>query len=124
MRSAANSSQGALMVATLCGLMVGSCMCSSSTTGTNPDSGPIDAGAADGGANDGGRDGGPGEDSGTQSDSGLSGIQKIQHIVVIMQENRSFDEYFGTFPGVNGIVLPDGGISPVCLPANGTGPGP
>jgi phospholipase C len=36
-----------------------------------------------------------------------------------MQENRSFDEYFGTFPGVNGIVLSDGGLSPVCLASNG-----
>jgi phospholipase C len=32
-----------------------------------------------------------------------SGIQKIQHVVMIMQENRSFDNYFGTYPGANGI---------------------
>ncbi len=38
------------------------------------------------------------------------GIHKIQHVVMIMQENRSFDSYFGTYPGVNGI--PGG----VCLP--------
>ncbi|HWG09109.1 MAG TPA: alkaline phosphatase family protein [Solirubrobacteraceae bacterium] len=31
------------------------------------------------------------------------GIHKIQHVVMIMQENRSFDSYFGTYPGVNGI---------------------
>ena len=31
------------------------------------------------------------------------GIHKITHVVVIMQENRSFDEYFGTFPGADGI---------------------
>jgi phospholipase C len=45
----------------------------------------------------------------------LSGIHKIQHVVVIMQENRSFDTYFGTYPGADGI--PHG----VCLPdpANG-----
>jgi phospholipase C len=30
-------------------------------------------------------------------------IHKIRHVVVIMQENRSFDSYFGTFPGANGI---------------------
>ena len=23
----------------------------------------------------------------------------IQHVVIIMQENRSFDSYFGTYPG-------------------------
>jgi phospholipase C len=31
------------------------------------------------------------------------GIHKIEHVVVIMQENRSFDSYFGTYPGANGI---------------------
>ena len=31
------------------------------------------------------------------------GIHKIRHVVVIMQENRSFDTYFGTYPGANGI---------------------
>ena len=34
----------------------------------------------------------------------------IQHVVIIMQENRSFDSYFGTYPGANGIP-PN-----VCLP--------
>src|SRR6267142_2361736 len=33
----------------------------------------------------------------------LVGIHKIRHIVVIMQENRSFDSYFGTYPGAEGI---------------------
>ncbi len=37
-------------------------------------------------------------------------IHKIKHVVVIMQENRSFDSYFGTFPGADGI--PAG----VCVP--------
>src|SRR5438445_13314670 len=31
------------------------------------------------------------------------GIRKIQHVVMIMQANRSFDTYFGTYPGANGI---------------------
>jgi phospholipase C len=30
-------------------------------------------------------------------------LQSIKHIVVIMQENRSFDHYFGTFPGAEGL---------------------
>ena len=33
----------------------------------------------------------------------LTGIHKIKHVVVIMQENRSFDSYFGTYPGADGI---------------------
>jgi len=40
----------------------------------------------------------------------IDGIQNIQHVVMIMQENRSFDSYFGTYPGANGI--PAG----VCVP--------
>jgi phospholipase C len=31
------------------------------------------------------------------------GIHTIKHVVMIMQENRSFDSYFGTYPGANGI---------------------
>ena len=30
-------------------------------------------------------------------------IHKIKHVVIIMQENRSFDSYFGTYPGADGI---------------------
>jgi phospholipase C len=35
--------------------------------------------------------------------AGLTGIHKIRHVVIIMQENRSFDSYFGTYPGADGI---------------------
>ncbi|MGA3017287.1 MAG: alkaline phosphatase family protein [Bryobacteraceae bacterium] len=38
------------------------------------------------------------------------GLEKIQHFVFIMQENRSYDHYFGTYPGSEG--LPPG----VCVP--------
>ncbi|MBV9365665.1 MAG: hypothetical protein JOY89_15625 [Solirubrobacterales bacterium] len=34
---------------------------------------------------------------------GLTGIHKIRHVVIIMQENRSFDSYFGTYPSADGI---------------------
>ncbi len=30
-------------------------------------------------------------------------IHLIRHVVIIMQENRSFDAYFGTYPGADGI---------------------
>jgi hypothetical protein len=33
----------------------------------------------------------------------VNGIFKIKHVVMIMQENRSFDHYFGTYPGADGI---------------------
>jgi phospholipase C len=43
------------------------------------------------------------------------GIAKIKHVVIIMQENRSFDSYFGTFPGADGIEMQDG-TPTACLP--------
>jgi phospholipase C len=50
-------------------------------------------------------------------DGGGSGnIPKIKHVVIIMQENRSFDHYFGTFPGADGIAMDDAGIPLACLP--------
>ena len=33
----------------------------------------------------------------------VPGMNKIKHVVMIFQENRSFDSYFGTFPGADGI---------------------
>src|SRR5579859_6564760 len=44
------------------------------------------------------------------------GIHKIKHVIVIMQENRSFDEYFGTFPGVDGLVRDASGQFTECVP--------
>ncbi|HYU75036.1 MAG TPA: alkaline phosphatase family protein [Ktedonobacteraceae bacterium] len=41
-------------------------------------------------------------------------IHKIQHVVVIMQENRSFDSYFGTYPGADGIPMQNG-VPTVCV---------
>jgi len=43
--------------------------------------------------------------------SDSSGIHKIKHVVIIMQENRSFDSYFGTYPGADGIPTADGRFS-------------
>src|ERR1700722_2698053 len=46
--------------------------------------------------------GGSGSSGGKISQT--QGIQKIQHIVFIIKENRSFDQYFGTFPGADGAT--------------------
>src|SRR5712692_3894870 len=32
------------------------------------------------------------------------GMHKIKHVVFIIKENRSFDHYFGTFPGADGAT--------------------
>jgi phospholipase C len=49
------------------------------------------------------------------SDTAGTGIHKIQHVIIVMQENRSFDSYFGTFPGADGIPM-SGGEPTVCVP--------
>ena len=41
--------------------------------------------------------------------------QAIQHVIIIMQENRSFDHYFGTYPNVAGIPMKNG-VPTVCVP--------
>jgi phospholipase C len=52
--------------------------------------------------------------------SSESGINKIKHVVIIMQENRSFDSYFGTFPGAAGIPMRNG-VPTVCSPDPASG---
>lgn len=48
------------------------------------------------------------------SNTSKGDIHKIQHIVIIMQENRSFDTYFGTYPGADGIPMQNG-VPTVCV---------
>ena len=38
--------------------------------------------------------------------------QKIKYVFVLFQENRSFDHYFGTFPGVNGLFTRPAAATP------------
>jgi phospholipase C len=42
----------------------------------------------------------------TMNNPPRGGLDSIEHIVILMQENRSFDHYFGTFPGVRGFADP------------------
>jgi phospholipase C len=56
----------------------------------------------------------------TKSTSPEQGIHKIRHVVVVMQENRSFDSYFGTYPGADGIPMKNGQPT-VCSPDPSTG---
>ena len=50
--------------------------------------------------------------------------QKIKYVFVLFQENRSFDHYFGTYPGANGLYSTYPGANPadpMAVPANQTG---
>lgn len=44
---------------------------------------------------------------GTHS-AGPEGLKKIDHILVVYLENRSFDNLYGLFPGANGLAQADG----------------
>jgi phospholipase C len=44
-------------------------------------------------------------DGGSDMSVVVNNLSLIKHIVIIMQENRSFDHYFGTFPGAEGIPV-------------------
>jgi len=39
----------------------------------------------------------------SKSSSGPASLNDIKHVVILMQENRSFDHYYGTMPGVRGF---------------------
>jgi phospholipase C len=51
---------------------------------------------------------------GSPSPELIQARSRIKHIVVIMQENRSFDTYFGTYPGVDGFPRKAGKFT-VCV---------
>ncbi len=51
----------------------------------------------------------------TPQPAGAADIHKIKHVIVIMQENRSFDTYFGTYPGADGLPQANGQFT-VCVP--------
>ena len=57
--------------------------------------------------------------------AGTGTIQDVQHVVILMQENRSFDHYFGTLRGVRGFSDPNilvfqNGSSDLFQPNGGT----
>jgi phospholipase C len=54
---------------------------------------------------------------GQRSASGTSPNTPIEHFVMLMQENHSFDNYFGTYPGADGIP------KDACMPVTPDEPG-
>jgi phospholipase C len=44
-----------------------------------------------------------------------AGIMNLDHLIFIVQENRSFDHYFGTYPGADGIPMGRDGKPKVCV---------
>ncbi len=61
-----------------------------------------------------------GRPAGAQTQLQLAQLH-IKHVIVIMQENRSFDSYFGTFPGADGIAFKKDGHPVACYPTGVAG---
>jgi phospholipase C len=57
----------------------------------------------------------PSASSGAADPDRSRGIFKLDHLIFIVQENRSFDHYFGTYPGANGFEMV-GGKPANCVP--------
>src|SRR5215211_5838652 len=47
-------------------------------------------------------------DVGYPASAEAEGIFKLDHLIFLVMENRSFDHYFGTYPGAVGIPMKDG----------------
>src|SRR5439155_26220049 len=45
-----------------------------------------------------------------------TGLDTLRHLIFVVQENRSFDQYFGTYPGADGIPRRSNGSFAVCIP--------
>ena len=58
----------------------------------------------------------PPTSAGTASTPVPTGLDKLQHLVFLVQENRSFDQYFGTFPGAKGFPRNAKGQITACVP--------
>ena len=97
----------ALLLATL--LFVGAC--SAGPDEVIPTAGGPSPSPSKGEGKTGGRDAKPSP----EAPGDASGIDNLDHLVFIVMENRSFDHYFGTYPGADGIP------KNACVPHPGQG---
>jgi len=58
--------------------------------------------------------GAPAARAATAAKAPVMASAKIKHVVIVVQENHSFDNYFGTYPGADGIPTKDGAPA-VCV---------
>jgi phospholipase C len=86
---------------------------SDSGTGGNGGGGGI-VGGGDGGAGGGGGGGGNGGSTGATNPP-PGGKYPIEHIIVVVKENHTFDNYFGTFPGALGTQMAQTSTGPVAV---------
>ena len=93
-------------LATLAAMLVGAALVAAACTGSDATPGDP-AGPRTSGSPSGGGEATPGIDPD-------AGIMNLDHLIFIVQENRSFDHYFGTYPGADGIPMDAQGRPRVC----------
>ncbi len=54
----------------------------------------------------------------------VSSPSPIQHVLIMVQENRTFNDFFSTFPGADGTLYPNAEANPRCSPPIKKGPMP
>ena len=57
----------------------------------------------------------------TATATAVVGLNKINHIIIAMQENHSFDSYFGALPYAPGLASPAAGATPTYHPPSSPG---
>jgi phospholipase C len=85
-------------------LAVAACLAAACTGSTNGGTGPVGSGPV------------PSDPGPKPTADPEAGIMNLEHLIFIVQENRSFDHYFGTFPGADGIPTNADGEFTVCNP--------
>jgi phospholipase C len=85
----------------LVGPAIGLVACGSSDSEPSPGAGVDGGHGADGGT----VDGAPTEDAATEAAPNNGPIPQIKHVIIIVKENHTFDNYFGTFPGAEGNTM-------------------
>ena len=61
----------------------------------------------------------PGTQGSNRNEFGVdpaAGIENIDHMIFVVQENRSYDHYFGTFPRGDGLPIDRHGRFTSCIP--------
>src|SRR5512147_1768288 len=101
-------------------LTVGVFGCSSHVSGLDGTGGNGGSGGAGGGGEGGGDGGGSGGGGGGGTPTGPmnpppGGTFPIDHVIVVVKENHTFDNYFGSFPGAEGTQMAQTSTGPVAV---------
>ena len=95
-------------------LGIGLAACSSHTSALSDGGGTGgNGGSAGAGGGDGGAGGGGGSIGATNPPPG--GTFPIEHVIVVVKENHTFDNYFGSFPGAEGTTMAQTSTGPVAV---------